>query len=129
MKQIADAYIYKIGCLDMSVYKCINTEYSTNEVVITGKQLIHIKDRHPEAYDNTINYIEKILKAPDYIIKDKRPNTGLVIGQFTSCDKHILLVLRICTSNNKKYKNSVITSWEISKSRLRNYLKNKQILY
>ena len=113
----------------MSIYKCISNEYITDEVVITEKQLLHIKEKHPEAYDNTISYIKCILEQPDYIIKDKHPNTCLVIKQIMSCEKHLLLVLRICTSCDKGYKNSIITSWEISDTRLNNYLRNKQILY
>lgn len=129
VKQMTNEQIHKIGCLDMLIYKCISEEYVTNEVIITEKQLVHIKEQHPEAYDNTISYIKQVLDQPDYIIQDKRPNTGLVIKQIISGEKHLLLVLRICTSNDKKYKNSIITSWEISESRLKNYLKNKPILY
>ncbi len=121
--------VYKIGFLDMSVYKCISKNYLTDEVIITEKQLVHIKERHPEAYKNTISYIGHILEQPDYIIKDKKPNTGLIIKQVTTYEKHMLLVLRICTSCKEGNKNSVITAWEISEARLRNYVKNRQILY
>lgn len=113
----------------MSIYQCISKEYVTDKVVITEKQLVHIKERHPEAYHNAISYIEGILEEPDYIMKDKKPNTGLVIKQVVSDEKHMLFVLRICTSYKEGYQNSIITSWEISKARLKNYLKNKQILY
>ncbi len=129
MKEIQNAQIYEIGSLDMSIYKCITKEYVTDRVVITEKQLVHMKERHPEAYHNVISYMERILEQPDYIIQDKKPNTGLVIKQVVSGEKHILLVLRICTSDQEGYQNSIITSWEISKARLKNYLKNKQILY
>lgn len=38
------------------------------------------------------------------------------------------IVLRICTSEDEPgYKNSIISSWEISDKRLQNYLRNKQI--
>lgn len=124
-----NAQIYEIGSLDMSIYKCISNDFVTDKVVITDKQLVHIKERHPEAYDNTISYIESILAQPDYIVKDKKPNTGLVIKQVVAGEKHMLLVLRICTSCREGYKNSIITGWEISEARLKNYLKNKQILY
>lgn len=128
VKQTQNVQIHKIGSLDMSIYKCISKDYTTDEVVITEKQLIHIKERHPEAYKNAIDYIKCILEQPDYIIKDRKPNTGLVIKQ-VFCEKHMLLVLRICTSCKEGYKNSIITGWEISEARLKNYLKNKQILY
>lgn len=122
--------IHEIGNLNISLYKCISNDYITEKIIITEKQLFHIKKRHPEVYCDTINYINHILKEPDYIIKDKRPNTGLVIKRIPSSQKHILLVLRICTSTDKtEYKNSIITSWEISDGRLKNYLNNKEILY
>lgn len=129
VKQTQNAQIYTIGYLDMSIYECISKDYITDEVVITEKQLIHIKERHPEAYKNAISYIERILEQPDYIIKDKKPNTGLVVKQIVACEKHMLLVLRICTSCKEGYKNSIITGWEISEARLKNYLMNKQVLY
>ena len=129
VKQMSNEHVHKIGNLNMQIYKCINEEYVTDEVIITEKQLIHIKEQHPEAYDNTISYIKPVLEQPDYIIKDKRPNTGLVIKQIICGEKHLLLVLHICTSNDKEYKNSIITGWEISDARLKNYLKNKPILY
>lgn len=129
VEQTQSTKVYKIGSLDMSIYKCISKKYITDEVIITEKQLIHIKQRHPEVYKNAISYIGHILAQPDYIIKDKKPNTGLIIKQVSACEKHMLLVLRMCTSCREGYKNSIITGWEISESRLKNYLKNKQILY
>ena len=129
VEQIQNVKVYKIGSLDMSIYKCISKNYITDEVIITEKQLIHIKERHPEAYKNAISYIRHILAQPDYIIKDKKPDTGLIIKQVTAREKHMLLVLRMCTSCKEGYKNSIITGWEISEKRLKNYLKNKQILY
>lgn len=130
MNQITNTRIHEIGCLDMSIYKCINEDYVTDKIIITEKQLAHIRERHPESYDDTVRNINQILKNPDYIIKDKRPNTGLVIKRIFSNPKNILLVLRICTSHSQPdYKNSIITSWEISNDRLNNYLRNKQVLY
>ena len=129
MNQITNAQIHKIGCLDMSIYKCISEEYVTEEVIVTEKQLTHIKEQHPEAYNNTIHYIKDVLERPDYIIQDKRPYTGLVIKRIVSKEKNLLLVLRICTSCDNEYSNSIITGWEISEARLENYLRNKSILY
>lgn len=52
---------------------------------------------------------------PNYILKDKRLNTGLVIKKIFSTDESTLLVLRISTAGEKAgYKNSVITCWKIT---------------
>ena len=67
---------------------------------------------------------------PDYIFRDKRPNTGLVVKKILNGEERSLLVLKIITSDdNKDYKNSVITSWKITEKRLNNYLRNKDVIY
>lgn len=99
--------IYRLGILDWSIYDCITDKHTTDEVIITKEQLMHIRTRHPEAYDNTILYIRKISQTHS-----------------------ILLVLRICTSGDQAgYKNSIISSWQITEKRLKNYLKNKDVIY
>ena len=92
--------------------------------------MMHIRERHPEAYINTMYYVREILDTPDYIFRDKRPNTGLVVKKILNGKESTLLVLKIITSDdNKGYKNSVITSWKITEKRLHNYLRNKEIIY
>lgn len=76
-------------------------------------------------------YVKDILDNPDYILKDKRPNSGLIIRKIKK-EKGMgtLLILRISTSEDKEgYKNSVLTGWKISEKRLTNYLRNKEIIY
>lgn len=125
--------IHFITTLDWTIYHCLldnNESPVTSDVIITEKQLSHIRERHPETYHDTIAYLYDILNDPDYIIRDKRPSTGLVIKRILFKSKYMLLVLRLCTAKDSlHYKNSVITSWEISDSRLTNYLKNKEIIY
>ncbi len=95
---------YSLGTLDWSIYECISDKHVTDEVIITEEQLYHIRD--------------------------KRPNTGLVIKRISCGDDNMLLVLRISTSEDKEgYKNSLITSWKITEKRLNNYLRNKEVIY
>lgn len=100
-------------------------------MVLTDKQLQHIKDKHPDSYRIAIDNLKLTLDDPDFIIADKsHENTGLVIKRLESGDGHTQIVLRVCTSQDKSgYKNSVISSWEISEKRLQNYLRNREILY
>ena len=122
--------IHNLGTLDWNIYDCISGNHITDEVIITEEQMLHIRDRHPEAYIDTMHYLREILDDPDYIFKDKRPNTGLVIKKIPDDEESSLLVLKIITSDdNKNYKNSVITSWKITEKRLNNYLRNKEIIY
>ena len=99
-------------------------------MIVTEKQLMHIRNRHPEAYQDAIHYVRDILDDPDYILKDKRPNTGLVVKRIFNEKESSLLVLKIITSDDREgYKNSVITSWKITEKRLNNYLRNKDVIY
>lgn len=122
--------IHSLGILDWDIYNCISSNHITDEVIITEEQMLHIRERHPEAYIDTMHYIREILDAPDYIFRDKRPNTGLVVKKIQNDAESSLLVLKIITADDKKnYKNSVITSWKITEKRLNNYLRNKDIIY
>ena len=71
--------MYSIGKINQKIYKCI-TEYIINEeVIIKVKQIQHIKDRHPEAYNKVLKNIQETISTPDYIIRDKHAYTGLII--------------------------------------------------
>ena len=125
-----NAVIYSLGILDWKIYGSISEDHITDEVIITEKQLTHIRERHSEAYIDMLNHIRDILDDPDYIIKDKRPNTGLVIKRINEEKESSLLVLKISTAGEQKgQKNSIITSWKITDRRLKNYLKNKNVIY
>ncbi len=122
--------MHTVGKIDRDIYKCITEDIVTDEVVITESQIQHILDRHPEVYKEILNYLSKIIQKPDFIIKDKHENTGLIIKRIKTKKEYAQIVLRICTScDNPNYKNSVISCWEISEKRLQNYLRNKTILY
>ena len=120
-----------IGKIDKTIYSCISSDIATDKVIITQEQLEHIADRHPEAYTETLIELRTTLEDPDYIIKDaSHRDTGLVIREISLSEHHSLIVLRVCTNTyNGRLSNSVISAWKISKKRLGNYLRNKEILY
>ena len=122
--------IHSLGTLDWNIYDCISNNHIADEVIITEEQMMHIRERHPEAYIDTMHYVREILDDPDYIFRDQHPNTGLVVKKIQNDEKSSLLALKIITSDdNKDYKNSVITSWKITEKRLNNYLRNKDVIY
>ena len=128
MTQDAQKVLF-IGRIDLDIYKCITEDIVTDEVVITNNQIEHIKERHEDVLETILENKKEIIENPDYIIEDRRENTGLIVKKIESSD-NIQMVLRICTSKDPKgYKNSIISSWKISEKRLQNYLRNKRILY
>ena len=122
--------IHSLGKLNFEIYSCITTDFITDEVIITEEQLSHIREKHPEAYQDTLLYVKDVLDDPDYIFKDKKENSGIVVKKIINEEEHSLLVIKIITSkDNKDYKNSVITGWKITEKRLNNYIRNKNIIY
>ena len=102
--------IHSLGKLNLEIYSCITTDFITDEVIITEEQLSHIREKHPEAYQDTLLYVKDVLDDPDYIFKDKKENSGIVVKKIINEEEHSLLVIKIITSkDNKDYKNSVIT--------------------
>lgn len=123
--------IMNLGQLNTDIYSCITPNICTSDVIITEKQLFHIADHHPDAYNETLIELKETLADPDYIIKDnKHEDTGLVIKRISIGDTYLHIVLKVCAdSSNNKLANSVISGWKISEKRLQNYLRNKVILY
>ena len=62
--------MHTIGRINKSIYSCITEDIVTDEVIITDNQLQHILDRHPEVYKEVTDYLNDIISAPDFIIKD-----------------------------------------------------------
>ena len=121
----------ELGTIDINIYNCITPQIDTDRVIITDKQLDHIADHHPEAYDETLIELKSTLANPDYIFQDdKHKYTGLVVKAIQAGDTYVYIVLKVCTnSEGGNLANSIISGWKISKGRLNNYLRNKTLLY
>lgn len=77
------------------------------------------------------SYMEYALNEPDYILKDeKNDNTGIVLKLVDDGENRFQIVLRVHTSADVAgFKNSIISAWNISETRWRNYVNNKKVLY
>ena len=122
--------MYLVGKLDVEIYKCISTNIVTDEVIITDKQIQHIKERHPNDYECYGEYFKEIIEKPDYIIEANKPNTALVLKKIVENGQVFKLVLRIITlSEANAYKNSIITFMKIDDKEWNRLIRNKKILY
>ncbi len=122
--------VHYIGKIDKNKFSLISKDITTDEVILTDKQVEHIKERHPNDYERYFKYFKKIIENPDYIIKDKKPNTGFLLKEFTEDDKRFQLILRLHTSKDEKeYKNSIITFLKVSEKKYNQYLRNKEIVW
>lgn len=119
-----------IGKINKNIYKCVTEDITTEEVIITDNQINHIKNRHPNDYENFSSYFSDILSGPDFILEANKPNTAFILKQITENDLTVQLILRLQTSQDPKgYKNSIITFLKIDIKTWNKYLRNKKILY
>lgn len=119
-----------IGKINQELFKNISNDITTKDVILTDKQIDHIKVRHPNDYEKYFKYIKDIVENPDYIIRDSKPNTGFLLKEFKNVEKRFQLILRLHTSkDNLGYKNSIITFLKISEKKYNQYIRNKEIVW
>lgn len=51
------------------IYFAWHKIYGTDEVIITNERIQHIKDRHPNDYEQYFMYMKEIVEKPEYIIE------------------------------------------------------------
>lgn len=119
-----------IGKIDRKKFVEISKDISVDDVILTEKQIEHIKERHPNDYELYFKYIKEIVEEPDYIIRDTKPNTGFLLKEFVKEDKKFQLILRLHTNEDVLgHKNSIITFLKINSKKYNQYLRNKEIVW
>lgn len=122
--------MYLVGKIDIEIYNCITKDITTDEVIITDERIQHIKEHHPNNYEQYYSYMRSIIENPEYIIEANKPNTALILKYFSNGNETFKTVLRLITSSdNSKFKNSIITFMKINEKEWNRLLKNKKILY
>ena len=77
--------LHYIGKIDKRIYSCITEDIRTDEVIITDNRIQHIIERRgQEFYDKYKNVFSEIISDPDYVFKDKMPNTAIAAKTFES---------------------------------------------
>ncbi len=129
-KRMAVDDVHYIGKIDVSIYKCVSEDIVTDEVIITDERIQHIKDRHPNDFERYYVYMSEIIEQPDYIIEANKPNSALILKDFSSGEERFKTILRLVTSNDDPaFKNSIITFMKINESEWKRLINNKKVLY
>lgn len=116
--------------LNPEIYKVAVSTITTRHVIITNKQLEHIRERHPDISATVMEQLTEIIHAPDYIIETDMPYTANILKHLEINGKGYQLVLRIRTdADPEDFQNSVITFMSVNEKRYRQYLRNRKILY
>lgn len=116
--------------LNPEIYKAAVSTITTRHVIITDKQLDHIRERHPDISATVMEQLTEIIHTPDYIIETDMPYTANILKHLEINGKGYQLVLRIRTDTDpEEFQNSVITFMSVNEKRYRQYLRNRKILY
>ena len=116
--------------IDRELYRVVEEDLVTDEVIITEQQILHIEEGHPGDFECLAEYIPQILQEPDYILRGNRPHTALVLKQIETPEFEAEVILRLKVSSDpEEYKNSIITMWKISKKRFLRLLRQGETLY
>lgn len=123
--------MYLVGKISREIYKCITDAIVTDEVIITDERIDHIKERHPNDFEQYCEYLTQVVENPDYIIESHKPNTALILKAFVdNGEKQFKTVLRLKTFVDRpEFKNSVITFMKINEREWSRLIRNKRILY
>ena len=125
-----EAQVHLVGRINKDIYKCVTEDIITDEVIITDKQIQHIKERHPNNYECYYGYFGEIVSNPDYIIRANKPNTALILKEIIEENEVFKTVLRLATpKDSSNYKNSIITFMKIDEKEWNRVLRNKKVLY
>ena len=116
--------------LNPEIYNRVVSIIKTCHVIITDKQLIHIRERHPDISETVMERLAEIIQEPDYIIATEKLYTANVLKRIECNGKSYQLVLRIYTDGDPDgFQNSIITFMSVNEKRYQQYLRNRRILY
>lgn len=103
----------------------------TEDVILTGERIKHIKEHHQGDYEQYGRYAKMIIEDPDCVLEDnKNRDTVLYIKTIKESNKNVQVVIKLSTNQEEKDKqNSILTLWKIKDSTYRQCLRNKKILW
>lgn len=129
-KEMVESIVHYIGKIDKEIYSCVTNDIITEDVIITDERIGHIKERHPNDFELYCQFIKSTVEHPDYIIEANKEKTAVVLKSFNTDNHNFKIVIRLSTStDNPKYKNSVITFMRIDEKDYKRLIKNKKVLY
>ena len=116
--------------LDRELYSVVTKDIASDDVIITDKQIEHIKERHPNDFELFGKFFAEMIRDPDYILEANKPNTAIVLKEVEFDGRKLKLILRLKTSADPaEYKTSIITFQHIRDKEWRRIIKNIKILY
>lgn len=118
-----------LGKIDIQPLEAEFGKLRTDEIIVTDERIEHIKIRHPEDFELFEKYGVEAVTKPDIIIKDQK-NNGTVFMVKKLEDTNLNVVVRlVLETDNKNFKNSVMTFYRIRQKNLYKLEKKNKVLY
>ncbi len=79
--------MHYVGVIDKKLYSCVTKDISTDELIITEKQIHHIFEKHPNDFidvEDVIWSVREAVSSPDYIVESEKPNTAFVLKELSN---------------------------------------------
>ncbi len=128
--EMAGTDVHYVGKIDIEKFKLISNDIITDDVIITDERIQHIKERHPNDFEQYCQFMREIVSSPDYILEANKPKSALLLKSFYVDNKYFKAVLRFITStDDSNFKNSIITFMKIDEKEWNRLIKNKKTLY
>lgn len=122
--------VHYVGKIDRDIYKCVTNDITTDDLIITEKQVNHIFAEHPDDFDDIVESIKEAVANPDYIVESDKPFTAFVLKELSNDKGKTRLIIRLKTSTDpSNYKNSIITFQKVREKEWKRIIRNKKILY
>jgi len=122
--------VIDMGRIPLALYRQFLPDITTDEVIITGERIEHIKERHPQDFERYRQYMRDIIAEPDYIMEANKPNSVMLMKEFVHGGRAFKMILRLHTSvDDPEHKNSIITFMRIKGDKYKQYARTKKILY
>lgn len=131
-KVTGDADVAKVAEINLDRYKIISDNITTSNVVITNERIEHINERHPGDWENYGAFAETTVTDPDFILRDKNPDTAVCIKQIEvdGETKFLRTTLRLHTPKDESGKeNSILTFQKINKKEYGRLSRNEKVVY
>lgn len=118
-----------IGKINKKLFREISTSILTDDVILTNERYAHIIEKHKEDFEKYINTLPKVLKEPDYILRDyKNDNTAMVIKHIE--DTNINIILKLAITDDKIHtKNSIMTFYRLRDKNFRKLQEKNKTIY
>ena len=101
----------------------------TTEVVVTEERAAHIRERHPEDFALFEQYGAETVCSPDLLILDEK-HVGTVFAVRRLAESNLNVVVRLALeTDQKEYKNSVMTFYRLRDRNLKKLLEKNRLLY